>query len=179
MISVFFNEAGYYIKGDGIEVARSCPPALTESGSTVLPPLHHLYAVLYHVMKEVQTGNGQEDIMIYSDSRLIEEINGVIESMDDTCTRWVKQIRRNLIPAVRSCVIFRKKSSDLIGRRVQEGLDRMIGSVDVAVRDAAMAKHINQVEEKRTSDTLSRVHKFTDAHKALVDRKHNNGKRQD
>jgi len=102
MIVVYFNETGYYVVGGGIEIAQSCPQALTESGTPIFLALHHTYWMLYRALKELQGKEMGEDVVVYNDSRIIEEMNGVAEPFDNICDRWQKAIRRKLLPAIRS-----------------------------------------------------------------------------
>jgi len=47
--------------------------------------------------------------MIYSDSRIIDELNGVIAPLDEVCAKWVQSIQRNILPQIKAVVFFRKK----------------------------------------------------------------------
>lgn len=148
MIGLYFNESGYYVQGSRIEEAWSCSPALTESGTPILPPTHHLCGVLYRALRAVQATQTTEDIVVYSDSRLIEEINGAATPLDDTHERWLEIYRRRLLPHIRSHVLFRKKPTEFVRKHVEAGHQKMIGSVDPQVRLEAITREIDRKQKE-------------------------------
>ena len=96
-----------------------------------------------------------EDVVVYNDSRLIEEINGVVIPLDDTHARWLEIIRRRTLPQLRSHVLFRKKSTRFVTQYVEAGQKSLIGSVDPKTRLDIMQKE-NDREEERKKNTLQR-----------------------
>lgn len=166
MITIYFNETGYYVIGGGIEIAQSCPPALTESGSPVFHPLHHTYWMLFRALKDVQGKKTQEDVMVYNDSRIIEEMNGIAEPFDETCGRWQKAIRRNVLPAIRACVLFRKKPSGFIGERVVEGQKTLLSPLSLAERERLAQKYIGQLEIRIKRQRATRAQRFREGHRS-------------
>lgn len=155
MIVVYFNESGYYIVGGGIEVAQSCPPALTESGSPIFLTLHHTYWMLFRALKELQGKSVSEDVVVYNDSRIIEELNGVADPFDETCQRWLNAIRRKLIPAVRSCVLFRKKPMGFVSEHVAAGHKKLLSSIPESEK-VAIAERLKRSLEIRSKRQLAR-----------------------
>lgn len=149
MIGIYFNESGYYIQGSRIERAWSCSLAVTETGTPIFSPTHHLCGVLYRVLRELETLQTTEDIIIYNDSRLIEEINGVVEPLDDTHEQWISVYRKELLPHIRSHVLFRKKSIEFVRQRVEAGQKRLIGSIDPAVHLENIRRKEHETEQRK------------------------------
>ena len=140
MITVFFNEQGYYITGENVNIARRCSPALTDRGDRVFQPIHHQYKVLFLALKELF--NTSDDIMVYNHSRIIDEINGLIEPLDSTCKKWVEVFRRHTLPQVRALVFFRKKCVDT---EVESAHDTMLSKLPVDKR-LEIAREMEAVE---------------------------------
>jgi hypothetical protein len=130
MIRVFFTEDGYYIVGEGIEVVRSCSPACTERGDRIFQPLHHEYKVLYLALGELCNTDISDDVMVYGNSRIVDEVNGVVQPLDSTCERWLMLLRRNVIPAVRAVVFFRKKAMNDVQRTLLEAQKALSLQID-------------------------------------------------
>lgn len=159
MAEVYFNQLGYYIVGDEIEIARSCPP-LTRGGETVLTPIQHLYAVLISALHElVATGRLQDDVTVYNDSRLIEDMQGETP-LDKTCSDSRQYLKRDLIPQVPSTVWFRKKSPDWVTGRVESGHKKMIGVVDVRQRDRKAQELVRLLERAQKEARRAKVDRF-------------------
>ena len=100
-----------------------------------------------------------EGVVVYNDSRLIEEINGVISPLDDTHNKWLEIIRRRILPQLRSHVLFRKKSTIFVTQYVEAGQQTLIGSVDPKARLRAMQKEIERREnviKERKENVLQR-----------------------
>lgn len=126
MITVFVNEDGYYVTGENVDVTRRCSPALTAHGDPIFQVIHHVYRVLYLALCEVRDMNIQDDVMVYNDSRIIDEINGVAESLDTTCDKWLKILNRRTIPSIKSVVFFRKKPMTRINATIADAHDSML-----------------------------------------------------
>lgn len=146
--------------GGGIEVAQSCPQALTESGSPIFLALHHAYWMLYRALKELQGKGVGEDVIVYNDSRIIEEMNGVAGPFDDICERWQKAIRRKLIPAIRSCVLFRKKPSTFVDDNVSQGQRSLIHPLSAKEREEIAERYVKQLETRQKRQLARRVQRF-------------------
>lgn len=160
MITVFFNGDGYLVTGEGVEAARRCSPALTTRGDLIFQSIHHAYKVLYLALCEVRAMNTMEDVMIYNDSRIIDEINGVVEPLDSTCGDWLQILKRDVIPTVRSVVFFRKRSASHVNSTVESAHDRMLSKLDsrtrqeIAERESKTRKTQLKTRNKRLVDRL-------------------------
>ena len=130
MISLFFNETGYSIQGDGVEIVQSCSPAVDSNGNRVFSPIHHLYGVCFKALQELVTFSTAEDITVYNDSRVMEELNGVTTPQDSTCGDWHAVIIRSIIPAIKACVLFRKKSPEYVAARIRTAQEKSIVVID-------------------------------------------------
>ena len=160
MIVVYFNETGYYVVGGGIEIAQSCPQALTESGTPIFLALHHTYWMLYRALKELQGKEMGEDVVVYNDSRIIEEMNGVAEPFDNICDRWQKAIRRKLLPAIRSCFLFRKKPSTFVDENVAKGQTSLIHPLSVGEREEITKRYAKQLEIRQKRQLARKAQRF-------------------
>jgi len=124
MITVFVTKDGYYVAGEGVEASFKCTPATDERGHPIFNEIHHTYKVLFLALKEVARKQGiQGDVMVYNDSRIIDELNSQVPPLDDTCRRWQQTIRRELVPTIRSLVFFRKKTAEYVKAKVRDGED--------------------------------------------------------
>lgn len=122
MITVYVTKEGYYIQGEGVEATLRCSPAMDDQGTPIFHELHHTYKVMYLALKEVARKDAiQGDVMVYNDSRIIDELNGTTQPLDDVCRTWQRVIRRELVPHIRSLVLFRKKHTEFIARNVRAG----------------------------------------------------------
>lgn len=126
MITVFLNEDGYYVTGENVDVTRRCSPALTAHGDRIFQVIHHVYKVLYLALCEVHEMNIQDDVMVYNDSRIIDEINGIVEPIDPTCDKWLKILNRRTIPSIKSVVFFRKKPTTRVNEAIADAHDSML-----------------------------------------------------
>lgn len=130
MIRIFFNGDGYFVSGEGVEVSRRCSPALTEKGDPVFQSIHHQYKILYLALTELRHLHLKEDVVVYNDSRIIDEILGYVEPLDVSCTEWLNIIRRHAIPRIKSVVFFRKKSSSEVSSSIQQMHECMLKNID-------------------------------------------------
>lgn len=130
MIRVFFTEDGYYVAGESIEIIRSCSPACTERGDRIFQPLHHEYKVLYLALCELRNADIAEDVMVYGDSRIVDEVNGIIEPLDPTCERWLALLRRHIIPSIKAVVFFRKKATNDVQNTIAQAKQSMSPQID-------------------------------------------------
>jgi hypothetical protein len=145
VINVFFNSTGYYIEGEGTEIARSFSPSVDGSGRPMMEPLQHLYVVLACALKELRgcKRKAGSDIYIYNDSRLIEEMGNEVQVPDCVCREMKLVIRRKLLPDLPGVVFFRKKSADYIAQQLAHGSNTMLTRVD--------RKHLMQMVETMAS----------------------------
>ena len=157
MISVYFNSTGYYIEGEGIEIIRSFSPSVDGSGKPVIEPLQHLYVVLACALKELKGQASAEDIVVYNDSRLIEDMSNETSPIDHVCIEMKSIIRRKLLPEFKGIVFFRKKTADSITRKLNHGQQTMLQPTDrrhlleiaetmaAEVQEAAKTKQVGKV----------------------------------
>jgi len=160
MITVFFNEDGYCVTGEGVEVSRRCFPARTDSGELIFQPLHHSYKVLYLALCEVRDMAVKEDVMIYNDSRIIDEILRNVEPIDSTCAEWLKTIQRHTIPAIKSVVFFRKKSTAQVAGTISATHGRALVQLDPRTKEQianAESKAASARELSRKGRLLQRL----------------------
>lgn len=158
MITVFFNEDGYYIAGDGIEIARRCSPATTIRGDRIFQAIHHTYRVLYLALCELLKVPSA-DVMVYNDSRIIDEINGTVGPIDETCQEWLETIKRRVVPEISGVVFFRKQSDAKIRSQLQDAYNKMLPPLDPQKREAIMTS------EQKRQKTITKHRK-----QRLVDR---------
>jgi hypothetical protein len=145
VIRVFFNEDGFYIAGESVEISRRSYPAVTERGDKIFQSIHHTYKILYNALVEIRSISIQEDVVVYGDSRIIDEVNGYCQPLDDTCDQWVKILRRDIIPTIRSVVFFRKKPASQIKDTIGREHARMLPSMDANVAREIASKAAERV----------------------------------
>ena len=154
MIRVFFNEDGYYVAGESIEVTRKCSPALTSRGDRIFLPLHHEYKVLYLALCELRNAQITDDVMVYGSSRIIEEMNGT-RPLDETNGRWLMILKRNVLPVIKAVVFFRKKEPAAVQKALNEAQAKFLPQVDrrtleqiAEAEDAAQATLVKDKKNK-------------------------------
>jgi len=162
VIRVFFNEDGYYVAGEGVEIARCCSPALTERGDRIFQPLQHTYKVLYLALCELRTLSISDDVMVYGDSRIIDEINGTTESLDATNNKWLNALRRSVIPSIKSVVFFRKKAAGDIQREISAVHSAMLPQVDQHTLEEIARKEEEQRIEQQQQRSKQQVAQLRD-----------------
>lgn len=162
MIRVFFNEDGFYVAGESVEISRRSAPATTERGDRIFQPIHHTYKILYNALSEIRSLGIKEDVIVFGDSRIIDEVNGYCQPLDDTCDQWVKILRRDVLPTVRSVVFFRKKPASFIRETIGREHARMLPSLDInTAREIAAnaAEHVQQTSKNRRKQARDRLRK--------------------
>ena len=160
MITVFFTEDGYYVTGDGVDIAQRCTPALTEQGDRIFLPQHHTYKVLYLALCELREAQVHNDIMVYNDSRIIDELNGSIGPLDTTCDEWLKTLKRDVIPTIKSVVFFRKQAASVVGAMVAYAHGDMLDQIDRRQRQVMAEKEVATQETTRKTRLQQRVERF-------------------
>lgn len=151
MIRIFFNGDGYFVSGEGVEISRRCSPALTERGDLIFQPIHHQYKILYLALTELRHLHLKEDVIVYNDSRVIDEVNGHVQPQDTSCTEWLNAIKRHAIPNIKPIVFFRKKSSF----DVKAAIDSMHYSMLEKVSDKCL-QGLLEKEIKSRAETASK-----------------------
>lgn len=156
MITVFVTKEGYYVAGEGIEATLKCSPATDERGFPIFNEIHHTYKVMFLALKEVarkQRISG--DVMVYNDSRIVDELNNQLPPLDDVCRRWQQTIRRELVPCIRSLVFFRKKSAEYVDSRIKAGEALLAPSDPVTLSE--LASRLDRVERDKARTFKGRV----------------------
>ena len=156
MITVFVSKEGYYICGDGIEAALRCSPALDDHGNPIFHELHHTYKVMFLAMQVIaKKGKIDGDVIVYNDTRIIDELNGNISPFDDVCQKWRQVIRREVMPCIKSIVTFRKRAQDFIATKLAAA-DKLVTSQDRTALKA-LAEKSKHIEQAKTRSTKARV----------------------
>ena len=128
MITIFINSRGYYIKGNGIEIALSCSPKLDNTGQPFYGEHLQLYAVLAKALNNLRKQQLTEDIMVYNDSRLIDEMNGIVQPLNNLSAEFRNGIRRQILPEIESNVFFRKKNQYAIKQQVDNAKKSLVAT---------------------------------------------------
>jgi hypothetical protein len=136
MILVHLNKDGYYVTGPGIEITRSC--------SASLEPLHHIHIVLWYALLEFVGEEVREEIVIYNDSRIIEDMNGDTQPIDDFCRHVQTKIRQELLPRIGTKVMFKKENLAKINSSIAAAHDNML-RVDIDKRNLAFTEHCARI----------------------------------
>lgn len=162
MIRVFFNEDGFYVAGESVEISRRSTPATTERGDRVFQPIHHTYKILYNALVELRSIGIQEDVIVFGDSRIIDEVNGYCQPLDETCDQWIKVLRRDVLPYIKSVVFFRKKPSSFIRETIAREHARMLPALNtntVCEIAAKAAEHVQQKSQHKRKQARDRLRK--------------------
>jgi hypothetical protein len=151
MITVFVTKEGYYVKGEGVEASLRCSPALDSHGNPIFHELHHTYKVMFLALKEVaRKGCIKGDVIVYNDSRIIDEMNGNAKPLDEVCQKWQMLFRRQVLPHIRSIVVFRKKASDYIMSQVRLGHSLLTPSDPATINELTERLEKAEVEKIRS-----------------------------
>lgn len=156
MITIFVTKEGYYVAGEDTEATLKCSPATDDRGNPIFQESHHTYKVLYLALKEIARKKTiQGDVIVYNDSRIIDELNGQAQPLDDVCRRWQQVIRRELIPSIRSIVIFRKKNSEYIRSHLKNG-ESLLANNDPEIMNDLVSK-ITSIEKREARSFKARA----------------------
>lgn len=117
---------------------------ITRSCSESLEPLHHLHIVLWYTLLEFVGKEIKENVLIYNDTRLIEDMNGDTRPIDEFCRRVQGKIRQELLPRIGTKVIFKKASAAKINGSISAAHDTML-KVDIDKRNLAFTEHCARV----------------------------------
>jgi len=104
----------------------------------------------------------REDVIVFGDSRIIDEVNGYCQPLDEICNQWVKILRRDVLPTIRSVVFFRKKPASFIRETIAREHARMLPSLDINMaRRIALkaAEHIQTITQNRRKQSRDRLRK--------------------
>lgn len=160
MIIVTFNDKGYQVLGDNTEIVRSCSPSLTERGDPIFQVIHHTYKILYLALNEIRDMKTNDDVTVYGDSRIIDEMNGVVSPLDSVCDQWTKLMRRVTLPSIKGVVMFRKKAASEVAITIQQSHERALKNVDRNVLAELAKKEINYRKQMSVQRKRSLVSKL-------------------
>jgi hypothetical protein len=152
MITIYFTHEGYFVTGEGVDVSRRCSPALTSEGDPVFQRLHHTYKVLYLALKEISCVVVQEDIVVYGDNRLIDELNGVCPPLDGTHKKWLEVIRQHIIPDINGLVFFRKKPPQQVKSAIKGAHSGMLDQID----EHTLSEIAHKEKERQEQESAAR-----------------------
>ena len=162
MIKVFFNEEGFFIAGEGIEIARRCSPALTSQGDRIFPVLQHTYKILYLALCELRSVTVKDDVMVYGDTRIVDEINGATEPLDVQHREWLEIINRHVLPSIPAVVFFRKKPENQVDNEVRRSHDSMIAQVDRRTLEGVLKNEQSRLEKRAAHIRRKKVQSLKD-----------------
>lgn len=114
MIRLFWNNSSYLITGDGVEIIKKVTPPGDVSEHIVL------YAVLTEALKEIIALDTKEDLVAYNNTRLIDEIRGETSCLDEQSRQLRNSIIRNVLPRIKSFIIFKKKDVNFITSNIEK-----------------------------------------------------------
>lgn len=126
MTEVFLSTCGYLITGAFESIFMCVKPEEVEDNI-------FLYQLLYDAITEIKNLNDQ--VTVYNDSRLIEELNGVIKTNSNESHKWLLFIRRNVIPKTKCRIFFNKRSAEFVSEKIKQNglLDKRKISHGIAV----------------------------------------------
>ena len=157
MICVYLNSNGYYIKGDGIEAALSCSPSVNSNGEPFYPEVCHVYAVLAKALNELRDHNIQDEVTVFNDSRMIDEMNGVVTPIDSLGQEFRDRIRHEILPEVPATVFFRKKNNKIIERHLAAATASMIDVPHKIKRLTELSEQRQKVQRTKSLRALDRL----------------------
>lgn len=162
MITVFVTKEGYYINGDGVEATLRCSPALDDHGKPIFPELHHTYKVMYLALKAIirLPTKVQSDVIVYNDSRIIDELSGFVPPFDDVCQKWQQSIRREVIAHIRSLVSFRKKPKEFLQTQFDRGQTLLTSPKDMKRVQEIVEKNEQQTTQSKKMRILDKFRKM-------------------
>lgn len=152
-IALFLDKNGYYITGQNIELIKSCAPRTDDE-------ISHLYTVLIHGLLEFVNRKIDSDIIVYNDTRIVDELNGNTEPIN---TEYVMYVRRLLIPHLPVMVWFHKKPNEFIRAKISNAYNALIGSVDVERRNRKAMEIAQHLEESQKQNKYSKSKKFKES----------------
>lgn len=155
MISIVFNENGYVISGEGVEVSRRCLPARTIDGDEIFQNIHHSYKVLYLALEELRYISSNEDVMVYGDSRIIDEINRLVPPIDSECQKWYEIINWHTIPTIKPVVFFRKQATNWVSKYINDAHSKTFEEIDSKTKSKIL-KHNKPSFKNRALEKLKK-----------------------
>ncbi len=143
-VDIFFNESGYYIKGEDMGICKALSPLTDSKGNPIYDDLQHLYRVLLSLLGELMNQKKEYLYHIYNYSRIIDELNGntPLNEWHQTVCDYINQ---NLIFRIRGMIWFIKRPIKEIELRINEGKEALF-NFDIRQRD----EKIREFEESLT-----------------------------
>lgn len=146
MIEIWVDESGFVISGDHESVLKSHP--IKDADMHVM-----MYQIICEALSEVC--NYKQQIYVYGNSRVIEEINGVIGPINSECKEWVRYLRRHILPRMSGCVFFNKKSAEKI--KDEKSKSRLLdksGDLENIKRNQVLPKSRRRMDPKKWRSRL-------------------------
>jgi len=144
MADIYLNNTGFYMVGDGIEMAQSC----SDDPLFANDELCHNYMMLAGTLYALRDYDFKDDITVYNSTRLIDEFQGNVPC-DSKTVEVNRQLRNYILTYIPVSVWFRKKDSKYIDRKVKYGQDTMINIVPEEAKRKAIQALEKQQEEKK------------------------------
>lgn len=119
MTNCYFDTDSYYIVGRDLEVYSTIKNPETD-------PIRRAYWMLLMVIPEF--ASEKDNITFYNDSRVIDEMNGMIHPLDEW-TREAKRISNNMLASLYGIVLFRKIDTNKLSKTVDVGREKLIDPV--------------------------------------------------
>lgn len=113
---IYFNNSGYYITGQ-IELIRLLNP---RDG---IDELLYLSMVCAASLAELRAYRVSDTTEVYNDSRIIEEINGVLEPTNPIVLNHIKY---SICPEIPGILFFKKKSYSEIENKIRQAAKEML-----------------------------------------------------
>jgi hypothetical protein len=157
MILVFINNKGYYIKGSKMEIALSCSPKLNDSGEPLYDEQYHIYAILAKALNNLRQQNLTEDVMVYNDTRMIDEMNGTLRPMDDLNASFRDGIRRTILPEISANVFFRKKSQAVLEQQIDNARRSLVDIPNKLKIIDKLIENKEQIQKRRSIKALKKL----------------------
>jgi len=143
MINCYFNESGYYISGNSLEIFN----VVTRNNDVT--DTEHLYLVLVRLLQELQnTKLKYMSITIYNSTALIEAMNG--GQLADVKIKPIRTVlRRNMIPSINGMISFKKMSEDKIAEILLEQRNKLIVPHNIEDNEVFKVHHTQRIKKLR------------------------------
>jgi hypothetical protein len=137
-------------------------PALDQNGRQIFSDSLHLYKVFETALTEdfFYALEKREEIIVYNDSRIIDEINGNIIPIIKEHEQFKNLIRRDILPEIMGIVFFRKCSKKFLDSMIQKGHEKMLNKLSPEDRLGMIKKLIESKKQISTSRNQRILSKF-------------------
>lgn len=143
MINCYISNNSYYIVGDNIEV-YSKYELDTEN------ELHKIYMGCIYLL--VQLRGYRDNVSIYSDSRFVDDLTGIIEPLDDFCKEGFRIIK-GMTSSLYGVVLYKKIKTDQLNNILNVAQEMMMiddkYKADLYIKQDLKfkSKHFNRVQK--------------------------------